>query len=160
MREPPFPFYNTKHWYKHNVKKIKGRESLETKSKFQNQRSEIKNHVESSVGPNPTSVSVKTPAASGLHPPPPTVVPQQIVNLRHCIQRRDLLAPSRPSTSPVSCWGKCWGTCGSAPRLKPAPRSSRMSPPPRNWAAGWQSFVWVTETIPSVSVIYQWGAHL
>lgn len=37
--------------------KMKGRESLKTKSKFQNQKTERKkNHVESLVGPNPTSV--------------------------------------------------------------------------------------------------------
>lgn len=39
---------------------MKGCESVKTKSKFQNQKSERKNHIESLVGPIPTSVYKNT----------------------------------------------------------------------------------------------------
>lgn len=61
IREPPFPSYNTKHWWKHNVKTENERTRV---SENQKQIPKSKNwaekkkttHVESLVGPNPTSV--------------------------------------------------------------------------------------------------------
>lgn len=61
IREPPFPSYNTKHWWKHNVKtenertRVSENQKQIPKSKNWAEKKK-KTHVESLVGPNPTSV--------------------------------------------------------------------------------------------------------
>lgn len=95
IREPPFPSYNTKHWWKHNVKTENERTRV---SENQKQNSKIQKKLRGRKKKTTSSlwlvqiqqVCIKTPAAS---PPPPTVVPQQIGSPWSCVQRRDCWRP-------------------------------------------------------------------
>lgn len=64
IREPQFPSYNTKHWWKHNVKtenertRVSENQKQIPKSKKLSGKKRTKE--ESLVGPNPTSVYENT----------------------------------------------------------------------------------------------------